>query len=74
MSELLALAEAVSAVKPEDATLRFSEAIVQGKRGYRWGHVATTSPEVMRILCHLWNNRDVIAAALKARAGSGVEG
>lgn len=51
-------------------TLRFSECIVQGKRGYQRGWVSTTSPEIMRIMCDMWNARAEIAAGIRARSAS----
>jgi hypothetical protein len=65
-TELLALAERACAVTGPKV-LRFSECSVPGGRGYQWGSVRTSSIDIMRFLCACWNNRAVIADALRAQ-------
>ncbi len=69
-ADLLALAERIEVDKHPAHTLKFSQAIVAGKRGYQWSSIETQSIEAMQAMCAMWNNRHTIAAALRARAGA----
>jgi len=68
MTDLIELAALFDVEKGPGEVLRFEEAIVAGKRGYAWGGVQTGSVEAMRLMNAAWNNRRVIAGALRARA------
>lgn len=50
------------------SVLRFSVSNVAGRKGYVWGGVSTDAEETARLLCDLYNNRLIIADALKASA------
>lgn len=63
---LMAIANGLEQGKHEEDTLRFSQCAVPGRKGYRYGGVISTNPNVMQTLCAVWNNREEVAAALRA--------
>ena len=60
------IAQRLSALAGPDI-LRFSECVVPGRKGYERGWITSTSPEVMRLLCDVWNARKTIAVVLASR-------
>lgn len=49
--------------KPE--VLRFGVCTVRTRDGYTWGAATSSSEEIVRLLCDMWNNRHKIADALE---------
>lgn len=66
--EMLALAEELSFGKRDTDTMRFSECVVPGKKGYAWGAIMSSSPAAVDLLRRVWNMRATVALALRALA------